>query len=256
MNSLRFYYDHSLLGHFCRRAKHELRHRRERKLRDPAWCETHGIKLGLEGLHPDMVAVLRSGSYERSEVEIVSRLVHAQDRVLELGGAIGAVALFCRKVLGVTELVSVEPNPATAERLEENFEANGFRPHIIRAALSEHDGLVKLAHTDMFWEDSIITEHGTERTTIEVQGLTLESLGKLVPFEYNTLIVDVEGAEVYLRPESIPAAVRKLLIEMHPKVIGPQRCFRLVEDLILAGFRIECVVADCWAFLRGYSIDD
>ncbi len=66
--------------------------------------------------------------YEREDAELCSALLSPGDQVLEVGSAIGFVALYCRKQLGISDIAMVEANPDLLDVLEENFRLNGLPP--------------------------------------------------------------------------------------------------------------------------------
>ena len=80
----------------------------------------HGVSLDLSALPNGMKEVVISGNYERSEVMLLPGFIEPEDRILEIGSAIGFIGLYCRKIIGVKELVCVEPNPQT-EKFLSNF---------------------------------------------------------------------------------------------------------------------------------------
>jgi FkbM family methyltransferase len=244
MRSLQYYYEHSLVGHFCRRA-------REKWLPYPAKCDFHGVTLQMDCLPRGMQQILLDGEYEKDELIILPELVTATDQVMEIGAAIGLVGLYCRKVIKVKNLVSVEPNPKTIANLCRNYELNGLKPNIIEAALTEADGPVPFHTADLFWGDSLISVTGNgKQTTITVEGLSFPSLVRRAGFEFNVLIVDIEGAEQYIPISSIPGHVNKILIEIHPNVIGVRKAYGVLESLIHAGFIVQGQSKNCWSLVR------
>jgi len=244
MRTLHFYYKNSLAGFICRRAK-------EKWFPYPVRSDFYGVTLQLDCLPRAMQKVLLDGDYEKDELIILPELVTATDRVMEIGAAIGLVGLYCRKIIKVNNLVSVEPNPNTIANLRRNYELNGLTPSIIEAALTEEDGPVQLLTTDMFWGDSLISVTGNgNQSTITVEGLSFTSLVRCAGFEFNVLIVDIEGAEQYISIDSIPDHVNKILIEVHPYVIGVRKAYQILESLIRGGFIVHGQSGSCWALVR------
>jgi len=246
MNSLQFYFEHSLAGFFWRRAK-----RKWFPTPIPTQCVINGVTLQLDCLPQSMQQILLAGSYEQSEMKILPELICSSDKVLEIGAAIGLLGLFCRKVLKVEKLVSVEPNPTTLTYLRKNYELNGIKPNIIEAALTKDLGPVRFFAQDMFWADSIIGElkHENSKEMI-VEGLPFTSLVERVGFVFNALIIDIEGAEQYISIKSIPDHVCKILIEIHPELIGVRKAYGILEDLIRMGFQVRGQHLNSWSLIR------
>jgi len=171
--------------------------------------------------------------------------------VLEIGGAIGFIGLYCRKIVGVKSLISVEPNPKTLSYLRRNYELNGFTPSIIEAALAITDGPVQFQTSDMFWADSLISKTDIlTLKTITVEGLSFTSIVKRAGIQFNTLIIDIEGAEQYLPLDLLPDYVTKVLIEIHPDMIGIPQAYNVLETLIRLGFNVQGHCLNAWSLKR------
>jgi FkbM family methyltransferase len=249
MNRLQFYFEHSLAGFFCRRAK-EKWFTPPPSMR-PTQLDYHGVLLQLDCLPEGMQNVLLAGGYEAPEVKILPTLISSSDRVLEIGAAIGFVGLFCRKVIKVNQLVSVEPNPKTLVYLRRNYELNGLEPTVIEAALAVTDGPVSFHVTDMFWTDSLISSSvTTDSKPITVHGLTFKSLVETSGIKFNAMIIDVEGGEQFLPINFIPDDFNKILIEIHPDIIGMRPAYNVLEALMRSGFQVQNHNHNTWALVR------
>jgi len=252
MNRLKFYFEHSLIGYFCRRA-------REKWFTEPppppppppARLDYFGITLQLDCLPQEMQKVLLSGGYEAPEIKILPALLSPSDRVLEIGAAIGFLGLFCRKIIKVSQFFSVEPNPTTLAYLRRNYELNKIEPVVIEAALAAADGPLSLSTTDMFWTDSVVS--GAVATTskqITVRGLSFKSILEIAGINFNAMIIDVEGGEQFLPIALIPREIKKILIEIHPEMIGVRPAYSVLEALIGAGFQVQNHNHNTWALTR------
>jgi FkbM family methyltransferase len=198
-----------------------------------------------------MQEIICRGAYEISEMKILPGFISSKDTVLEIGGAIGFIGLYCRKVVGVKDCVSVEPNPTTLRYLRRNYDLNGFKPSVIEAALSETDGPVPFQTSDMFWVDSLLSRSDAPATkTITVEGLSFASIVKRAGIHFNTVIIDIEGGEQFLPIQLLPASVEKVLIEIHPELIGPRQAYKVIESLVRSGFEMQDHFANAWALKR------
>lgn len=246
MGRLRAYFDHSLIGFFSKRA-------REKWFTPPppSQLNYHGVMIQLDRLPAAMQQLVLSGRYESVEMSLLSALLLPSDDVLEIGSAMGFIGLFCLKVLKVNSLVSVEPNPTTLSYLRRNYEVNGMTPSVIEAAITPSDGPVQFFVNELFWGDSLLQRpENANAKMITVQGITFNSIMQRVGRKFNTLIIDVEGAEQYLPMNSIPDYVKKVAIEIHPDVIGGRQAYHVVETLIRSGFQINGHLMNCWSFTR------
>lgn len=193
-----------------------------------------GIKLDVSPLSPIMKNIIMTGRYEAPERSLVARALTPGDTVLELGGAIGFIGLFCRRVIGVRHVTSVEANPATLAMLRRNYALNGLEPDVIHAAAAASDGELDLNIGGEFWENTVT---GTSNTTVRVPALSLESLFKRMPQPPSALVCDIEGAEQYLELHRLPATLTKIIIELHPAIIGREKTDAILLQFSEQGFR-------------------
>jgi FkbM family methyltransferase len=243
---IKFYWQKSLLAYFTKRVKEKWLTATKVPLSE---IEYHGVRIKLDSLPHGMQQVILNGGYEIYEIKILPSFISKNDSVLEIGGAIGFLGLFCKKVTGVTNLVSVEPNPQTLRYLRENYQLNGCIPNIIEAALTPKNDVIDFHISDMFWEDSLL-EKNESKKTIKVQGLTFLEILKRCEFDPNVLIIDIEGAETYIDFKQIPDSVNKILIEIHPDIIGRRAAYKVIENLVANGFEIEDSFETAWAFKK------
>jgi FkbM family methyltransferase len=246
MNRLRFYYHHSLAAYFIRRAKEKwlLKY-------SPAQLELSGVTLQLDCLPEGMRNVLLAGYYEAAEMTILPSLISADDQVLEIGSAIGFLGLYCQKVLKIKTFVGVEPNPVTLGYLRKNYALNGITPRVIEAAIAGSDGSISFKTSEMFWVDSLLERPDSSAPkAITVEGLTFASILKRAGAGFNALIIDVEGGEQYIPFDSLPATINKVLVEIHPQILGSRKAYGILEALICSGFRIKNHQHDSWGLIR------
>lgn len=199
-----------------------------------------GVRLDLQGLSPMMKNIILTKRYEAQERRLCAKSLGAGDVVLELGGAIGFVGLYCRKVLGVKRVVSVEANTATLARLHDNYARNGLFAEVIHAAAAAEDGTLDLDVSGEFWENRISSGGGEQARRITVPAMSLSSILAKLPEPPTALICDIEGAERFLDFNALPETVNTIIMELHPDFIGEEatqdilaRLRKLRFDLIL-----------------------
>lgn len=196
-----------------------------------------GIKLDLRDMSPKVREVILKGSYERDEKDLCAKVLDSHDSVLEIGASIGFIGLFCQMKLGVPRYASIEANQRTFQTLLRNYELNGVAPNAWHLALAESDGQVQLEVGPDSWGDSIVhREDGVSRKNVSVQSATLDTIIKRLPWSPNTLIIDIEGGESCLLASRIPDSVSRIIIEMHPRIIGADACQELKSSFTRSGF--------------------
>ena len=215
------------------------------------FAEIDGVRLELGGLSPRMREALVLGRYEVAELQLCRNLLSSDDRVVEIGSAIGLLGIFAVKRLGIREYFCIEANPVTGDMLKANHLLNGVEPRLWIAALAPENGPVTLYVTEDFWTDSVLPDPThAKRRGVTVQGFRLATLLEKVPFSPTTLIVDVEGAETCLIDETIPRGIDKVIIELHPRIVGAANASAVLEHLVNQGFQVQSTFDDSYALVR------
>ncbi len=207
------------------------------------------VQLNIANLPPVLKNNIIEGRYEVQERRLATRYLRAEDRVLELGSAIGFIGLFCQQQIGIRHYAGVEANPHTIRLSEQNYEMNGLVPHIRHAAVAPEDGEISLNMNPDFWRDSIVANTPDSQAT-RVPARTLGTLVKELDFEPTAIISDIEGAEQYIRWADVPKTVRTVIIELHPEVIGYPETYRVIADLMNLGFTVAAEEGGTYAFIR------
>lgn len=208
-----------------------------------------GVKLDVSSLSPVMKNNLLLGRYEVQERSLALGFLDANDAVLEIGGAIGFIGLFCQTRIGITRYTTVEANPDTLRQLERNYALNHRTPVAWNVALAAHDGEVTLNVGNEFWENSLLA--GADRgRSVTVPAASLTTLVQRLGYDPTALIIDIEGAEQFVNFSQVPTSVSKIIIELHPHLIGHATTYRIVAQLVNLGFRVEREEGGTFLFLR------
>lgn len=197
--------------------------------------DVQGVTLSLDDVSPRMRRHLCLGRYEEGEAHLARQALAPGDRVVEAGGAIGFIALYCMKRIGVRDYHMVEANPALLPLIRRNFALNGLDvPGITHAAVAAEDGTLSFGVSPDFWASSLDDRPG--QTRIEVPARSLPTILAGLPFRPNVLIMDIEGAEMSLPIEHFDP-FEKVVLEAHPSVVGEPAVRSLVAALAARGLR-------------------
>jgi FkbM family methyltransferase len=207
-----------------------------------------GVRLDVRDISLIMRNRLLNGRYEVTERQMAEQFLAPTDAVLEIGGAIGFLGIYCQKRLGILRYATVEANPKTACILRNNYALNDLEPILFNVALADHDGEVDLCIGGEFVENSICSSDLTARC--RTKALCFESLLKRLCFPVNALMVDIEGAEKFINWRSLPTTVEKVIMELHPSIIGVPETYRIVTDLVNQGFTVESEVEKIFFFKK------
>ena len=136
---------------------------------------------------------INHGSFknELPEQKMITRYLTGNEKVLEIGGNIGRASLVIASILeNNNNFVSLECDVDIANKLTENRNLNNFKFHIENSALSNRK-LIQL-----YW-DTIPSDNLLDGYTW-VKTITLNELKSKYNIDFDTLILDCEGAFYYI----------------------------------------------------------
>jgi FkbM family methyltransferase len=177
-------------------------------IEDDSQVETDKVRSKLAELHSRLQ--IRHGSFtdEYPEQLMAARFLTGREKVLEIGGNIGRNSLVIASILqasGNTDMVTLECDPEIASQLTENRDLNGLKFHIEASALSKN----KLIQRGWDTMESDTLRDGYKW----VPTITLDKLYDKYGIQFDTLVLDCEGAFYYIlrdMPEILDAV--KLII--------------------------------------------
>ena len=142
-------------------------------------------------------AAMRSGGFEREEIELVRELLEERDALIDVGANIGLYTCLARS-LG-KQALAVEPLAANVRRLRANLGANGWKDtEIATVGLAAKEGEAELLGADT--GASLVSGWaGLSQSTLLRRTIRLTTLDNLLEGRYvdQRLLVkiDIEGAE-------------------------------------------------------------
>lgn len=161
----------------------------------------------------------------KSDLEVMNELlllgeygdlpVKAPARILDLGSHIGVSILAFRTAYPDAQIVGIEPDPDSYERLRRNVGSlSGVEIH--RRAVAATDGTLDLNLSAQPWMSGAVAG-GSVRGTVQVEARSLDRLLDDLGWRTVDLVkIDVEGAEVgVLRASGRLADVGAIVGELH-----------------------------------------
>ena len=180
---------------------------------------------------------------------------------VDIGGNIGYYAMMeARSVGPLGKVIAIEPMPDNAEQLRNNVRNNGYENiHIHQGAVGDRDG------TALMYISARSNWHSlhpppTSKGEMKVPVYALDTL--LAPYDLPTVDLvrmDLEGYEIVViegMKQTLQKYGPRLLVELHPLLVGTQameKYLRTLEDL---GYGIEWMVEQerdmpfRWRFLK------
>lgn len=147
---------------------------------------------------------------EYPEQMMAAHYLTGLEKVLEIGGNIGRNSMVIAHILesaGNTNYVVMESDVQVIDKLKENRDVNGFKFHIEAAALSNRPLIQKFWNTIV--SDIVLPGYS------KVNTITFAELMEKYGIEFDTLVLDCEGAFYYIlmdMPEII-SNVRLIIME-------------------------------------------
>lgn len=186
-----------------------------------------------------MQDLLYLGQYETREFQLAQAHLTPSDRVLEIGTGLGYLSVICSRICGAESVTTYEANPEMVPIIESTFRLNSVTPELRQAAITRRGEPVEFRICTNFWSSSTIERDGTART-VTVPGVAFTEAVEQRNATF--LLMDLEGGEIDLVDETIPASVRHLVIELHEHVVGAEGVGQVRRWLTKNGF--EVVVDD------------
>lgn len=232
-----------MLGHFAQRLAYKIRHQLQ-----PKTITLNGIRLTTERSYvpKDIQKQLYQNRYESQELSLVRSALASGDRVLEVGAGIGFIGIACAKICGQDNILSYEPNPAMKAVIEKNYELNGLRPNLRSKVLDVEAGEVEFFFSEGILSSSLIDRNQGSATRVEADGIAQVTHD----FAPTAIVMDVEGAEIELLRRCNLGGVSKLVIEMHPHVVGVEKIDELCDYLTSTGFSLRQRISKVYLFDR------
>jgi FkbM family methyltransferase len=153
------------------------------------------INQKLADIHKKLQIKYGDFNYELPEQRMVVRYLTGKEKVLEIGGNVGRNSLIISSILSENggrdnNLVTLECDENIAKQLTENRELNNFKFHIENSALSKRNLIQK--GWDTIESDVVLDGYKPVKT------ITLQQLTDKYNIQFDTLVLDCEGAFYYI----------------------------------------------------------
>lgn len=193
-------------------------------------------------LNEPLIAALESGRYEGAESKALKALLRGEDNYFELGGGLGFVStLACRIVRDPKRVHVYEANPELLPVINHTWAANGVSGSVYNCMLGKGLGEHEFHVSKAFWASSGHISYGGGKTIKVPQRDFLKQLAKK---EATFVMMDIEGGEKDLLDKVLPAHVRVVVAEYHPRIIGDEVVAGLWRHLEQQGFKVAPEVSD------------
>lgn len=149
------------------------------------------VRRKIENIHSKLKLNYGTLEDELPEQKMIVKYLKGDEKILEIGGNIGRSSLVIASILENTNnLLTLESDENISKQLIENRESNNMKFHIESSALSKR----KLIQKDWDSKPSETLEPGFKW----VNTITLEQLKMKYNINFDTLVLDCEGAFYYI----------------------------------------------------------
>lgn len=177
---------------------------------------------------------LRKHDYETAEAYLVRRLVRPGDTVLDLGSGLGLTSIAAAKASGTGRVVGYEADPVIAPLAKKNVQRNGVRAEIRNKAIAKQKGACEFYVHRSFPASSALPFKGSKTISIEADAFS-DVVAEIQP---DVIACDIEGVEKEIFAGANLSSVQRLVVEVHPQVIGSLGVAKCVQDLVASGFSL------------------
>lgn len=231
-----------LLKRFLYNSAKYIHHLIRLKITRPAkiWLGDVMIELD-ESFSDKMLQELYLGTYEAAEAKCLMRRLQSDDIVMDFGAGIGYLSTLCAMRIGSDRVFSYEANPSLIPSIKRTFFRNQVKPKLRNVLLGTYEGEGRFFLEPAFYSSSIYRRSDAARQ-IEVQVADINE--EIRKTQVTFMIVDIEGGEWDLLPYIEFGSVRKLLIELHEKIIGKEKVDRVRALLTERGFTVDSKISN------------
>lgn len=211
--------------------------REYRKFKKISIMDIEGVKIPL-GSHvsKDIRDAIYADLYEEAELRIVKSQLSSDDVVMEIGTGVGLISSYCAQRIGSERVFTYEANPGLEAPIRETYKLNQVSPKLEICLVGEQPGEQTFYVGENFWSSSII-QRSSEFKPIQVPVKPFnEEIQRINP---TFLIIDIEGGEYELMQYANLHNVKKILIELHERVIGHEKVKFVKDKLAGLGFQVN-----------------
>jgi len=175
---------------------------------------------------------LRNNEYESAEIYLVRRLVRPGNTVLDLGSGLGLTSIAAANASGGGRVVGYEADPVIAPLAEKNVRRNSVRVEIRNKAIAREKGACQFHVRRSFPASSVFPAKKSKKILIEADAFQ-DVVDEIQP---QVIVCDIEGIEKEVFAGANLPSVRRLVMEVHPQIIGLPGVLKCVQGLAGSGF--------------------
>ena len=185
---------------------------------------------------PEIRRDLYAERYERGEARWLMWELEPDDVVMEIGGGLGFLSTLSALRIGSDRVFTYEANPDLIPAIERTYELNGVAPELVNGILAAGEGSAEFFADRDFVASSMHRRSGSA-AAISVPRFDIDR--EMERIQPTFLVVDIEGAERELVPLVDWRPICKVIIDLHPHVIGEAATAEVLAVLTDSGLEID-----------------
>lgn len=209
------------------------------------WKRLNGIYLNIsdELMAKTICKYIFLKIYEIDEHKILTETLNPDDTVLELGTGIGYNTIHCANISN-NRVTTFEGNPKLIPLIKKNMQKNNIDVDVrneilVSKGIEETNAPFNVA--EEFWYSSVKEYSGAN--TVSHVSVPTRNINKVISEVNPTyLLVDIEGGEEELFQDCdflADSSIKKILMELHPWVIGNEKCNLVIKNILGKGFQMR-----------------
>ncbi len=201
-------------------------------------CQLDGLAMQF-GEVPSSILLkaLANGTYEKNEAILLKKTLEKNDIVLEVGAGIGYMGITAMKSGLCKRYVAYEANPDLIPLIENNMTNNGVKFEINNAVLLSKVTWMPFYLTPDFWASSLVKPLFGVYEEISIGSVNKNKVIKAL--EPTMLVIDIEGGEADFFKNINLYTIKKIILEIHPKVLSDEALSKLYSSLLSKGFILD-----------------
>ena len=187
---------------------------------------------------------METNKYEVEEINLLESISNVnQFSVLELGGCLGVISVILNKKLDNPEKhIVIEANPKLIKYLEHNKKINNCSFSVKNALMTSNKNNNIFYSYDKLVAGSAhrLDEKENNKTQHIVDTITLKELKSQVNYNFDLLVMDIEGGELDFLLEFDVSDFKYILVELHQNIMPGIENFnnKCLDELNWRGFNV------------------
>ncbi len=213
-------------------------------------CEFDGVNFQFDSRVMDKkrFVAIAAGALESDEVKVAQRFLKKDDIVVEFGSGLGIAAARVNKVVGPQQHYCFEANPLVIGYAQKLFKLNEIQIKIENFALGNGTLLPFYMVNDYILSSFQKPKGRDDWQKVDVP--TIKCQAVVTSLKPTVIFCDIEGAELeYLDAQDFKS-VRKIVVELHPKVYGIDGVRHFYKRMENHGFKCRMRKGDTHCFIR------